>query len=148
MLHRAHHANCHHRTQYTTQLLTTSILAYSKKWNYEDYKAHRTADIWESRDELIAYENALKLEAEIDDLANDGRGKKGTSVEPGTIGGNVFASDYEPYAETWRIDEDTKLVRHRLVQQKFETIYQVWKQLIKEPWKDRVGLERFECGAV
>jgi hypothetical protein len=35
-----------------------------------------------------------------------------------------------------------------MVQQKFETIYPVWKQLIKEPWADRRGLERFEYGAV
>ena len=69
--------------------MTTSILAYSKKRNYEDYKAHRTADIWASREELIAYEKALKLDAEIDDLANDGKGKD-TSVEPGTVGGKVL----------------------------------------------------------
>jgi Fanconi-associated nuclease 1 len=71
--------------------LTASILAYSKKRNYEDYKALRTADIWASREELIAYEKALRLEAEIDDLEmNDGRGKKDTSVEPGITGGNVL----------------------------------------------------------
>jgi hypothetical protein len=46
------------------------------------------------------------------------------------------------------IDGDTKLARHRLVQQNFETIYQEWKQLIKEPWEDRGGLERFEYGVV
>lgn len=51
-------------------------------------------------------------------------------------------------AETWRIDDDPKAARHRSVQQKFETIYQEWKQLIKEPWKDRGGLERFEYGPV
>lgn len=78
------HTNCHDRTQYTTQLLTTSILAYSKKRSYEDYTAHRTTDIWESREELISYENALRLEAEIDDLAADGRGKD-ASVEPGAV---------------------------------------------------------------
>jgi len=70
--------------------LTTSILAYSKKRNYEDYKARRTTDIWASREELIAYEKALKLDAEIDNLANDGKGRKDTSVEPGTVGGKVL----------------------------------------------------------
>jgi len=70
--------------------LTASILVYSKKRNYEDYKARRTADIWASREELIAYENALRLEAEIDDLVSDVRGKKDTSVEPGTVGGNML----------------------------------------------------------
>jgi len=70
--------------------LTTSILAYSKRRNYEDYKAYRTADIWASREELITYEKALWLEAEIDDLMNDGRGKKDTSPEPGTVGGKVL----------------------------------------------------------
>lgn len=83
-------ANPYHRTQFTTQLLTASILAYSKKRNYEDYKACRTANIWASQEELIAYENALKLEAEIDDLVSDGKGKKDTSVKPGTIGGNML----------------------------------------------------------
>lgn len=81
--------HCHHRTQYTSQLLTASILAYSKKRNYEDYKARRTADIWATREELIVYEDALKLEAEVDDLLNDGRGKKDGSIEPVTIGGKV-----------------------------------------------------------
>ncbi|KAF9792817.1 VRR-NUC domain-containing protein [Thelephora terrestris] len=118
-------------TQYTTQLLTASILAYSKKRNYEDYKAHRTADIWDSREELIAYEDALKLEAEVDNLMNDGGGRRSTSAEPGTVG-----------------DDNTKAASHRMVQQKFETIYPVWKQLIKEPWADRRGLERFEYGYV
>jgi len=139
-----HPTNYTRRTQYTTQLLTASILVYSKKRNYEDYKAHRT-NIWASREELIAYEDALRLEAEIDDLVNDGRGKD-TFIEPGAIGSNVFTSSFGNYAEIRRIDEDTKSIRHRLVQQKFETIYQVWKQLIKEPWKDRGGLERLEYG--
>jgi Fanconi-associated nuclease 1 len=70
-------------------LLTASILAYSKKRNYEDYKAHRTVDIWDSREELIAYEDALKLEAEVDNLMNDGGGRRG-SAEPGTVGGRVL----------------------------------------------------------
>lgn len=85
-----HYVNHYHRTQYTTQLLTASILVYSKKRNYEDYKAHRTADIWASREELIAYEDALKLEADIDDPVSDGRGKKDTSIESGTVGGNIL----------------------------------------------------------
>ena len=59
-----------------------------------------------------------------------------------------FASAFERYAELQRIDEGTKLTRYRLVQQKFETIYQEWKQLIKEPWRDRGGLERFEYGMI
>jgi len=83
-------ANRYHRKQYTTQLLTASILVYSKRRNYEDYKACRTVDIWASQEELIAYEKALKLEAEIDDFVSDGKGKKDTSVEPGIIGGNML----------------------------------------------------------
>jgi hypothetical protein len=70
-------------------LLTTSILAYSKRRNYEDYKARRTADIWASREELIAYEDGLKLEAEIDIPMNDG-GRKDTSIEPETIRGKAL----------------------------------------------------------
>lgn len=55
-------------------------------------------------------------------------------------------SIFEQRAETLRIGDGTKIARHRSVQRKFETIYQEWKQLIKEPWKDRGGLERFEYG--
>ena len=139
-------ANYYRRTQYTAQLLTASILVYSKKRNYEDYKARRTADIWASREELIAYENALKLEAEIDDLTNDVRGKKGTPIEPSTISGKALVFAFETRTEPRGVGKDTKQSCHRLVQQKFETIYQTWKQLIKEPWKDRGGLERFEYG--
>ena len=85
-----HHAHYHCRTQYTIQLLTTSILAYCRKQTYEDYKAQRTADIWTSRDELIAYEDALKLEAEVDGMMNDGRGREGTPVETGNARGKVL----------------------------------------------------------
>ena len=84
-------ANYHYRTQYTTQLLTTSILAYSKKQNYEEYKAHRTADIWTSREDLVAYENALRLEAEIDGLGNDGMVGNGAYGEPGAVDGNPLS---------------------------------------------------------
>ena len=99
--HGIHHTNHHHhRTQYTTQLLTASILVYSKKRSYEDYKARRTADIWTSRKELIAYEDALVLDAEIDDLASDGGNKKDMSVEPGVAGGKAFFfAVYETCAE-------------------------------------------------
>ena len=90
MPHYVRHPNRRDRTQYTTQLLTASILVYSKKRSYEDYKAHRTVDIWTSREELIAYEKALRLDAEIDELVNDGRWKKETSIEPGTVRGEVI----------------------------------------------------------
>lgn len=82
--------HCRHSTQYTFQLLTASILAYSKKRNYGDYKARRTAGIWASREELIAYEDALKLEAEVDDPTTDGRGRKDTPIEPGAIGDKLL----------------------------------------------------------
>ena len=58
----------------------------------------------------------------------------------------TFVND--TYAEPSRADEVTKVSRHRFIQQKFETIYPAWKQLIKEPWKDRGGLERFEYGMI
>ena len=93
--HGVHRVHYHHRTQHTLQLLTASILAYSKKRSYEDYKPRRTADIWTSREELIAYEDALKLDAEVDDLMNDGRAKRDVSIEPENIGGKVFLISVE-----------------------------------------------------
>jgi Fanconi-associated nuclease 1 len=76
--------------------LTASILAYSGRRKYADYKAHRTTNIWANREDLIAYEKALKFEAEIDELeANDLRAKsvgksspRDTPIETGAVGGN------------------------------------------------------------
>lgn len=66
-----------------------------------------------------------------------------SDLEQSAVG--CFAPVSGTCAEPQGTDEDKKL-RHRLVREKFETIYPVWKQLIKEPWKDRGGLERFEYG--
>jgi hypothetical protein len=96
----------------------------------------------------MAYEDALKLEAEVDDLMNDGRVRKDASVEPENIGGKVRCCCRRKTCSTLKTDGDKKVARHRSVQEKFETIYPAWKQLIKEPWKDRGGLERFEYGVV
>ena len=55
-------------TQHSPELLTPAILARAKKRSYANYLYQRTANIWATRDDLLAYEQALELEAEVDAL--------------------------------------------------------------------------------
>ncbi|KAI0636683.1 hypothetical protein C8Q77DRAFT_1247200 [Trametes polyzona] len=55
-------------TQHTPELLTPALLARAKKWAFAEYPYARTRDVWRSRAELLAYEDALALEAEVDAL--------------------------------------------------------------------------------
>lgn len=68
------------------------------------------------------------------------------SMESSTV--KCFGTVSKLPTEPWGKGEDAKTSHHRSVQQKLGTIYPAWKQIIKEPFKDRGGLERFEYGAV
>ncbi|OZJ07000.1 hypothetical protein BZG36_00039 [Bifiguratus adelaidae] len=54
-------------TQYNEQALTTSILASISKRYYPSYLVCRTHNIWKSRDQLLEYEAAIKLEKVFED---------------------------------------------------------------------------------
>ncbi|KAI8384136.1 hypothetical protein BD560DRAFT_431379 [Blakeslea trispora] len=47
-----------------TNTMATSILARTSKRNYPTYEASRTNSIWNSRDDLLQYEQALEVERE------------------------------------------------------------------------------------
>ncbi|KAI9057954.1 hypothetical protein FKP32DRAFT_1743401 [Trametes sanguinea] len=77
-------------TQHTSELLTPALLARAKKRAYPTYPYARTHDIWRSRAELLAYEDALAVEAEVDALLENttsawgaGRDRSTASRTPG-----------------------------------------------------------------
>lgn len=59
-------------TQLTPKLMTPGILTRAKKRVYAPYTYARTACVWASRAELLAYENALEIEARIDEQLGGG----------------------------------------------------------------------------
>ncbi|KZT02315.1 uncharacterized protein LAESUDRAFT_706344 [Laetiporus sulphureus 93-53] len=59
-------------TEHTPSLMVPSILLRSKKRAYASYQHRRTTDIWLSREALLAYEEALELEAQVDALFQGG----------------------------------------------------------------------------
>ena len=53
--------------QRTVQLSTAFILTYHQRKTYKAREAQQTADIWTGRDELIACDDTLELEAEANE---------------------------------------------------------------------------------
>ncbi|KAI0362440.1 hypothetical protein OH77DRAFT_1515684 [Trametes cingulata] len=64
-------------TQHTPELLTPALLARARKWTYAAYPYARTRDVWRDRAALLAYEEALAVEAEVDALLDSGNGVGG-----------------------------------------------------------------------
>ncbi|KAI0372954.1 hypothetical protein BV20DRAFT_1034206 [Pilatotrama ljubarskyi] len=84
-------------TQHTPELLTPALLARAKKWTYASYPYARTRDVWRDRAALLAYEDALAVEAEVDALLESGNGVgwgrgRSRSTMSGTPGPGVGAS--------------------------------------------------------
>ncbi|KAI0333539.1 hypothetical protein GY45DRAFT_1344002 [Cubamyces sp. BRFM 1775] len=163
-------------TQYTPELLTPALLARAKKRAYAAVPYARTRDIWRTRDDLLAYEAALKAEAEVDALLENANGAgawaRGRSAMSGSrtpaVGGR--ATPMTPAAKGRRVTETPKLARDgaeeeeessrvknaRLVVQILESVLPHWRALVAEEpeAKDddaegrRKALQRFECGHV
>jgi Fanconi-associated nuclease 1 len=55
----------------SNSILLPLILARSKKRKYPVYEATRTIDVFTSRDALIRYEDALRVEDEIEKASNN-----------------------------------------------------------------------------
>jgi fanconi-associated nuclease 1 len=64
------------------------VLSRAKKRFYAAYSYQRTKDIWKSREDLLAYEDALEMEAKIGeylDGSSGGRGKTPKTPVPGKL---------------------------------------------------------------
>lgn len=58
--------------------LTTAVLARSRRRNYPQYKVSRSPHIFPSRDNLLAFEEALRVEAEMEELLQWGDNSEAT----------------------------------------------------------------------
>jgi fanconi-associated nuclease 1 len=161
------------RTQHTPTLLTPAILSRAKKRSYVPYEFKRTPDIWLNRADLIAFEEALSLEARVDELL-DGypaasapakRGRPAKSVTPAvnqTPARRVAtqtplktpASVYETPTKGGEDGDGTMELNQR--QQAAWEVIQLVNEILPT-WRDLVcvkgevgprpgGLERFEAG--
>ena len=131
-------------TIHTPDMLTSAVLAAAKKRSYANYPFVRTADIWASRQDLIAYEGALAIEAKVDQLLegttfNTGRGRSTVSKTP------AVEVKEEPQAQ-----ESERVQNARQVKEILDVVYPNWCDLVAvkgDVDPRRRGLERFDCGA-
>lgn len=153
-------------TQYSPTILTESILSRAKKRTYNVVKFHRTPDIWPTREALISYEEALLLEAQVDELlgaaptpGNASRGRSVASKTPVStrmqkraasqsqcqVKGSSMCRDEEEAKESPRVQAA------REVKRLFESVYPRWLALVRtktEHEERPSGLQRFDCGHV
>ncbi|KAM5532088.1 hypothetical protein V8D89_014252 [Ganoderma adspersum] len=162
-------------TQYTEDLLTPAVLARAKKRQYAAYTSTRTADIWPTREDLLAYEEALEIEAKVDALLdggsagpNGGSGRSTVSRTPAPVPESRFRTPVTPRRTTRASSaatsdspvvvkmelegEETERVRNaRKVKELMETVYPKWIDLVQAKGEEnprRKGLERFDCGHI
>ncbi|KAH9928150.1 VRR-NUC domain-containing protein [Fomitopsis serialis] len=164
------------KTQQAESMLTESILAYARKRSYTPYKHERTREIWPSRAALLAYEEALEKEAQVDAIL-DGtsgisfRARSSASRTPGPAAKRAKVSvtphkndkhksktedlmdiENQPGVdhESSELDGPSKRKAHAL-RPIFEETYERWKTMVhvkgEEVGRPR-GLERFDCGHV
>jgi Fanconi-associated nuclease 1 len=148
------------------------VLARSKKRYYVAYEYKRTVNIWERRDDFLAYEQALILEAQVDALLD---GSTLATRAPRKLGVSSVASSHKrnasrraatqtpkkrlkttrdtPVVVEEEEEEDTLTPRQQAAQEVVKLINDqvlpVWRELvhIKSEAEPRTrGLERFESG--
>jgi hypothetical protein len=141
-----------HSTKLDGSMLTPFILARVGRRAYNTVDFKRSADIWLNRDDLLAYERAIHIEADIDWILNpdsrvntfSGRFTNTTrSTRKKKKGKKALASDEEEGSES------IGKTRARQVLEIFELVYPEWKALLKavdgqEPRPQ--SLSRFESG--
>ena len=124
-----------------TELFLPAILSRAKKRNYADYVYERTTRIFASRQALIDYEAALKIEAEVDELMNGG------STWPTSKRSSAQGGD-EPDQPLTRLESAQK------AQQLAGSVWKTWNELLQAdegPEVQKAGgncLARFDPGAV
>ncbi|KAK2466657.1 hypothetical protein APHAL10511_000915 [Amanita phalloides] len=64
------HLICFRCTEQPTSLLLPALLTSFKKRTYPKYKYNRDNSIWPTREDLLAYEEALELEAHLEKVMN------------------------------------------------------------------------------
>jgi len=157
------HIIAYRGTEKPTKFCLPALLAGFKKWNFPEYRYERTGSIWPTREDLLEYEEALYLDAEMenlpedmfksDNLASEKRFK--TPVTPRK--GATPAEEEECMPDNGeefesKASKSIQYARHATVLYK-ERIEVKWKALLarKDAEKKKAvmrapGLERFEAG--
>jgi hypothetical protein len=113
-------------TSYTPSLLLPALLDAFQKRKHAPTDYNRTIGIFPSFQALSDYQDALMLEARVDDVL---------SGENKPIG-NAKAD----------IGLNTRIEEAKLVRDVFRETYDRWKSLILEVEKDSLASGRFHCG--
>ena len=127
-------------------MLIPSILTKAKKRVYAKYKFVRTTHIWPTRGDLLAYEEALAIEAEVDQLLD------GTAFNTGARRHSTVSKT--PAIEIKEEAQESERVKNaRKVKEIFERVFERWRDLSKVKTEGdaaeamrRRGLERFDYG--
>ncbi|KAH9951864.1 VRR-NUC domain-containing protein [Amylocystis lapponica] len=164
-------------TQHTQSLLTPSILARARKRAYAAYDHARTQNIWPDRAALLAYEDALSIEARMDALldgsgASTMRERTTTSKTPApgpahaTRGasaarvkqegvksedGRTEHDERDPLPHEDTVSESVRVQHARAVVAILDEVYPRWCALVDTKGEGAAqpqGLERFDCGHI
>ncbi|KAM6500213.1 VRR-NUC domain containing protein [Amanita muscaria] len=93
------HLICFRCTEQPTALLLPALLTSFRKRAYPKYKYMRDKSIWPTRDDLLAYEEALALEVELEELGSKAAPKVlQSSFRPSTTPiGNILRTPWTPF---------------------------------------------------
>ncbi|KAI0306703.1 hypothetical protein B0F90DRAFT_1814554 [Multifurca ochricompacta] len=146
-------------TQYTSTILTPSILSRARRRTFPPYVCARSSNIWPTRTALLAYERALELEAEVDSLNNSALAPARARSRSLSVS-NHLASNHQSLVkdkvDTTRdeglqesvIKESQRIHDAREVLSIFEVAYAEWKALREGDGPRPRGFERFDLGHV
>ncbi|KAK6519513.1 hypothetical protein TWF281_003340 [Arthrobotrys megalospora] len=85
-------------TEWTEKSLTTLILARIMKRNFPSYVVCRTANIFPTREALVDFEHAIKLQSEVDDILENGVPSKDDLLKIVQIMESIYGR-WEQYCE-------------------------------------------------
>lgn len=147
-------------TQYTPDLLVTALLPRFKKRVYPVYEFIRSNDVWETREDLLKYEEALILEGRIDAILAGKITPDSHEYMPSFLStpvkfesaGDSAKRPVHPSGDgqVETKHESPRLRNARLVKEIFDSVYSYWQALLNTKPEQRrsYGLERFESGVL
>ncbi|KAK6358549.1 hypothetical protein TWF730_007878 [Orbilia blumenaviensis] len=92
-------------TEWTEKSLTTLILARIMKRNFPSYFVCRTSNIFPTREALLDFEHAIKLQSEVDDILENGVPTKDDLLKIVGIMESIYGR-WEQYCEDGKTKDD------------------------------------------
>lgn len=109
--------------------LTTAVLARSRRRNYPRYQVQRSSRVFPSRENLLAFEEALRIEAEMEELLQWGDNSEATWQKALKLFESIWpiwkrtVDDFDLQqskrgdvagASTWSVDASDRMTYHRM----------------------------------